>query len=160
MEIIKNPQHDEFLKLVPAVEKLYKESTKAQENKLLYQAMTEKFRTFQICIAKMFRHVEFTATEPDDKVLLALKFYQKKQGVLSPNAPVEFLNREERKQVKEGSNSFNEPLYKVLLAKYVHKSLKFGKINVGVSHQFKAFEDYMIPQDELNKNKESLMERA
>ncbi|MCU0471714.1 MAG: hypothetical protein MUF58_24355, partial [Arcicella sp.] len=93
-------------------------------------------------------------------VLLALKFYQKKQGVLNPNAPIEFLNREERKQVKDGSNSFNEPLYKVLLAKYVHKSLKSGKINVGVSHQFKAFEDYMIPQDEWNKNKDSLMERA
>lgn len=160
MEIIKNPQHNEFLKLVPAVEKLYKESTKAQENKLLYQAMTEKSRAFQIRIAEMLRHVEFTATEPDDKVLLALKFYQKKQGILNPNAPVEFLNREERKQIKEGSNSFNEPLYKVLLAKYVHKSLKSGKINVGVSQQFKPFEDYMIPQNEWNKNKESLMERA
>ncbi|MES2520962.1 MAG: Tn3 family transposase [Bacteroidota bacterium] len=160
MEIIKNPQHNEFLKLVPAVEKLYKESTKAQENKLLYQAMTEKSRAFQIRIAEMLRHVEFTATEPDDKVLLALKFYQKKQGILNPNAPVEFLNREERKQIKEGSNSFNEPLYKVLLAKYVHKSLKSGKINVGVSQQFKPFEDYMIPQDEWKKNKESLMERA
>jgi TnpA family transposase len=160
MEIIKNPQHNEFLKLVPAVEKLYKESTKAQENKLLYQAMTEKSRAFQIRIAEMLRHVEFTATEPDDKVLLAIKFYQKKQGVLNPNAPVEFLNKEERKQVKDGSNSFNEPLYKVLLAKYVHKSLKSGKINVGVSHQFKAFEDYMIPQNEWNKNKDSLMERA
>ncbi|MBC7407402.1 MAG: Tn3 family transposase [Arcicella sp.] len=160
MEIIKNPQHNEFLKLVPAVEKLYKESTKAQENKLLYQAMTEKSRAFQIRIAEMLRHVEFTATEPDDKVLLALKFYQKKQGILNLNAPIEFLNREERKQIKEGSNSFNEPLYKVLLAKYVHKSIKSGKINVGVSHQFKAFEDYMIPQDEWNKNKESLMERA
>ena len=160
MEIIKNPQHNEFLKLVPAVEKLYKESTKAQENKLLYQAMTEKSRAFQIRIAEMLRHVEFTATEPDDKVLLALKYYQKKQGILNPNAPVEFLNREERKQIKEGSNSFNEPLYKVLLAKYVHKSLKSGKINVGVSQQFKPFEDYMIPQDEWKKSKESLMERA
>ena len=160
MEIIKNPQHNEFLKLVPAVEKLYKESTKAQENKLLYQAMTEKSRAFQIRIAEMLRHVEFTATEPDDKVLLALKYYQKKQGILNPNAPVEFLNREERKQIKEGSNSFNEPLYKVLLAKYVHKSLKSCKINVGVSQQFKPFEDYMIPQDEWKKSKESLMERA
>ena len=160
MEIIKNPQHNEFLKLVPAVEKLYKESAKAQENKLLYQAMTEKSRAFQLRISEMLKYVEFTATEPDDKVLLALKFYQKKQGVLNANAPLEFLNREERKQIKEGSNGFNEPLYKVLLAKHVHKSLKSGKLNVSVSHQFKAFEDYMIPQDEWNKNKESLMERA
>jgi hypothetical protein len=160
MEIIKPPQHNEFLKLVPAVEKLHKESTKVQENKLLYQAMTEKSRAFQIRIAEMLRHVEFTATEPDDKVLLTLRFYQKNQGVLNLNAPVEFLNKEERKQVKDGSNSFNEPLYKVLLAKYIHKFLKSGKINVGASHQFKAFEDYMIPQNEWDKNQESLRERA
>jgi hypothetical protein len=73
---------------------------------------------------------------------------------------MEFLNKEEKERIKEGKNSFNEPLYKVLLAKYIHKSLKSGRINVQVSHQFKAFEDYMISQEDWSINRESLLERA
>jgi hypothetical protein len=77
IKIIKDPQHDEFLKLVPSVEKLYHESTKSLEKKLLYDAMVEKSRSFQNRVAEMLRHVEFTATQPDDKIMTALNFYQK-----------------------------------------------------------------------------------
>lgn len=160
IEIIKDPQHDEFLKIVPSVEKLYHESTKSLEKKLLYDAMAEKSRAFQNPVAEMLRHLEFTATQPDDKIMTALNFYQKKHGDLTPNAPMEFLNKEEKERIKEGKNSFNEPLYKILLAKYIHKSLKSGRMNVQVSHQFKAFEDYMISQEDWSINHESLLARA
>jgi len=160
LEIIKDPRHDEFLKLVPSVEKLYHESTKSLEKKLLYDAMIEKSRAFQNRVAEMLRHLEFTATQPDDKIINALNFYQKKRGDLTPNAPMDFLNKEEKERIKAGKNSFNEPLYKVLLAKYIHKSLKSGRINVQVSHQFKAFEDYMISEEDWSVNRENLLERA
>lgn len=160
IENIKNPQHDQFLKLVPAAENLYQQSVKSMDNKLLYQSMIEKSRAFQKRVSPMLRHVEFTAADPGDKVMNALKFYQKKQGDLTPNAPVEFLNKQERQQVQQANNGFNEPLYKVLLAKYINKSLKSGRIIVGTSHQFKAFEEYMIDQAEWINNRENLLDRA
>lgn len=160
IEIIKNPQHDAFLKLVPAVEKLYQQSVKSIDHKLLYQSMVEKSRAFQNRISEMLRHVEFTAAQRVDKVMNALNFYQKKQGDLTSNAPVDFLNKQELQQVQQASNGFNEPLYKVLLAKYINKSLKSGRIIVGVFHQFKAFEDYMIDETEWVNNRDNLLERA
>lgn len=159
IEIIKNPQHDEFLKLVPFAEKLHNESTKNIDNRFLYQAMIEKSRAFQNRVSEMLRHVEFTA-KPNDKIINALNFYQKKYGILTPNAPMEFLSKQEIEQIKQGKNGFNEPLYKILLAKYIHKSLKSGRINVSVSHQFKAFEDYMIDETEWTNNRENLLQRA
>lgn len=159
-DIIKNPQHDLFLSLIPAVEKLFKESTQAKENQLLYLAMTEKSRKLQLRTVEMLKHMEFSSHESDNKVFAALQHFQQKQGNLNAHAPTEFLNKEERKHLKNIENGFNEPLYKVLLAKHVQKSLKSGRINIHVSHQFKAFENYLIPSQEWDHNKESLMNRA
>jgi hypothetical protein len=78
IEIIKKPQHNEFLKLVPAAEKLYQQSVKSIDSNLLYQSMVEKSRAFQNRISEMLRHVEFMAAKPDDKVMDALNYYQKK----------------------------------------------------------------------------------
>lgn len=67
--------------------------------------MVEKSRAFQNRVAEMLRHVEFTATQPDDKIMTALKFYQKKRGDLTPNTPLEFLNKEEQERIKEGKTA-------------------------------------------------------
>lgn len=160
IENIKNPQHEHFLKLIPDAEKLYNQSVKKLESKLLYESISEKSRSFQTKVADMLRNLEFGAVMPENKVIKALSHYQKKQGNISATAPMDFLSKQEKENVQSPDTGFNDSLYKTLLAQHIHKSLKSGRINVAVSHQFKAFEDYMMDSKEWEENREYLMERA
>lgn len=83
MSLIKSGEIDQFLKLVPAVERLHGQSKKYLQGSFLHQALGEGSRTLMNRIADLLRHVEFAGQHPDNPVMQALAFYQQKGGHIS-----------------------------------------------------------------------------
>lgn len=133
MNLMKTDTLDGFLKLVPSVEKLHKQSIKQQQGAFLHQALGEQSRALMNRIADLLRHIEFRGQHPDNEVMKALAFYQQKAGNISQltktsDLPVDFLTRDERHSVLQPVVDL--ALYRVLLARYVMEELKGGRITV------------------------------
>lgn len=163
MSLMKTDTLDGFLKLVPSVEKLHKQSIKQQQGAFLHQALGEQSRALMNRIADLLRHIEFRGQHPDNEVMKALAFYQQKAGHISKltktsDLPVDFLTRDERHSVLQPVVDL--ALYRVLLARYVMEELKGGRITVRTSHTYKAFEDYLIDEHSWQTQKQTLLERA
>lgn len=163
MTLIKSGEIDAFLKLVPAVKRLHGQSKKHQQGSFFYQALSEGARTLMNRIADLLRHIEFNGQHPDNPVMQALAFYQKKSGQISTinkadDLPTDFLSREDRKAVMGESIDF--ALYRTLLARSVLNDLKGGRITVATSHTYQAFEDYLLDEIEWQGQKQTLLERA
>lgn len=163
MRLMKADTLDAFLKLVPSVEKLHKQSIKQQQGAFLHQALGEQSRALMNRIADLLRHIEFRGQHPNNGVMKALAFYQQKAGNISQltktsDLPVDFLTRDERHSVLQPVVDL--ALYRVLLARYVMEELKGGRITVRTSHTYKAFEDYLIDEQTWQTQKQTLLERA
>lgn len=163
MRLMKADTLDAFLKLVPSVEKLHKQSIKQKQGAFLHQALGEQSRALMNRIADLLRHIEFRGQHPNNQVMKALAFYQQKAGNIShltktSDLPVDFLTRDERHSVLQPVVDL--ALYRVLLARYVMEELKGGRITVRTSHTYKAFEDYLIDEQTWHTQKQTLLERA
>ncbi|GAB3220295.1 Tn3 family transposase [Spirosoma arcticum] len=163
MSLIKGGDIDQFLKLVPAVERLHGQSKKHLQGSFLHQALGEGSRTLMNRIADLLRHIEFAGQHSDNPAMQALAFYQQKGGHISNIAqaddlPVDFLSRDERKAVLGEETDF--ALYRTLLARSVLDDLKGGRITVATSHTYQAFEDYLIDEETWLNQKQTLLERA
>jgi TnpA family transposase len=163
MSLMKADTLDAFLKLVPSVERLHKQSVKHQQGAFLHQALGEQSRALMNRIADLLRHLEFRGQHPHNPVMKALAFYQQKAGNISQlnkptDLPVDFLTRDEQQAVLQPIVDL--ALYRVLLAQYVLVELKSGRITVRTSHTYKAFEDYLIDEQTWKTRQQTLLERA
>jgi hypothetical protein len=75
MELMKEKVPEEFLKLVPSVEKLRKQSLKHLDGGFLFQALGDQSRKLMNQIADLLRHLEFSAQHSSNQIMKALTFY-------------------------------------------------------------------------------------
>lgn len=90
----------------------------------------------------------------------AIRYYQRRGGDLERNAPVDFLLATERAAIFNVAGKFQVSLYKVLLFTHVAEGIKGGKINLLHSHKYRSLDDYLIPQDVWDLEREELLQEA
>lgn len=95
-------------------------------------------------------------------MLAALNFYQKHMGELrgGGQAPLEFLDMDERQRVFTATGKLRISLYKVFLFRKLQQGLRNGLINVLSSYEHRAFEEYLIPRRQWLTYRQTYLAKA
>lgn len=136
------------------------ESKRVSKNEDYYDVLEAKSIKLQNRASEIVKHLEFDEESSDEKLLAAIEYYRGKDGLLSSDAPLEFLQSHEQRVVFDQDDKLRISLYKVLLFEKIASSLKSGALNLQYSYKYRAFDDYLIPAEVWHEKKSELLARA
>ncbi len=148
---------EEFLKLLPVVKNLYLQTSHLRQDEGYFDHIEAGSQKMQAKVGDILRHLSFSSFPA---LQTAIDFYQKKDGNLTGNIPIDFLKPNERNAVIDKQGKVQVSLYKSLLARHLNKGLKNGTVYVNTSHEFKALDTYLVDAKTWNEQKLNLLERA
>ena len=135
------------------------ELSKSQQNNSYYDSLEERSLKLQNRVADIVRYTVFDQTCGNLLLFKALKYYQEKLGNIDKNAPMEFMSSEQRNVIFV-DNKFRVSLYKALLYIATANSIKSGVLNMVYSEKYRSLEDYLIPKELWDKNRDEYLQRA
>ena len=104
--------------------------------------------------SEITKHVAF---EGPEILMEAIQHFKERDGTVGKCPPMKFLNPEERNFIYDEQGKLRTSLYKVLLFIRMADAIKSGALNVAESFKYRSLDDYLIPQDEWQKNKNELL---
>lgn len=128
-------------------EQLEKTSKGVIEDKDYYNMLESKSRRLQLKISEILKAMVFDTKATDEKIFSAIMYYKDKDGNIDKNAPTDFLEEKDKKQLFDDNGTFRVSLYKVLLFINVADGIKSGTINLNYSYRHKSIEEYLISKD-------------
>jgi len=140
--------------------RLKRESEGTLKNSDFYDILERKSIKLQNRVSAIAKNVEFSEDSSCQSLLEALVYYKTKDGVIDANAPINFLEPEERKVVHNDEGKLRVSLYKALFFIKLADAIKAGILNVKHSYKYRSLSDYLIPKDAWEKNKEDYVRRA
>ncbi len=112
-------------------------------------------------LSPVLKAVSLRGNANTSALMAAIEHFRAKDGVISKNAPLGFLNPSERKAVKgETATGWRTSLYKSLLFVAVASAIKAGNLNMTGSYKWRPLDDYLIDRERWNRDKTALLERA
>ncbi len=139
---------------------LEKESSRIVKDDDYYDILESKSVKLQNRVSKIIKHVVFDKETSDTKFIEAIDYYKNKDGVISNDALLDFLDLDEQKVLNDETGKCRISLYKVLLFEKIAAAIKSGALNVKYSYKYRSFDDYLIPQNIWATQKNELLERA
>lgn len=98
--------------------------------------------------------------ETDASTLLdAIAYFKEKDGMIGANAPLEFLEPQERAAVTR-DGEFRRSLYKIFFFFHIAGAIKSGALNLEHSYKHQPLDDYLITKQRWQQEKETLLARA
>ncbi len=129
-----------------------------KDNHLDYVDLLEKQAIrLQNRIAPIVKIIEFQS-DKDSPLMQAIRFFQKKDGVITKNAPLDFLKETEKNSVL--SNGFRASLYKIYLFLYIAQAVKSGQLNLQESYKYRSLDGYLIDKGKWERMKAILIPQA
>ena len=89
----------------------------------------------------------------------AIIHFKEKNGAISKNAPLEFLEPQEYTAVNR-HGIFHPSLYKAFFFIHVAAAIKSGQLNLEHSYKYRPLDDYLISRERWRKDKKTLLDRA
>lgn len=120
-----------------------------------YTLLEDESLKLQNRVADIMRHLEFE--ENGTAIYKAIAHYQAKQGNISKNVPINFMNTKDQEQFPD-NDKFRKSLYKALLYFYAADALRAGIISLKPSYRYLSLENYLYPYDKWQRDKDSLLE--
>ena len=111
-------------------------------------------------VADIIRHTHFSENSSQPALLKALEYFQTHHNSLDKNAPIAFLEADERSALNASDGKFRVSLYKALLFIKTAKAIKSGALNLLYSEKYRSLDDYLIPKTDWEKHREKYLERA
>ncbi len=139
---------------------LGKESRQILKNEDYYNILESRSVKLQNRATAIVTHLDFDEETSIDKIVKAIDYYKRKDCVLGTGTPVDFLDADEQEVVFDEKGKIRISLYKVLLFKTIASAIKSGALNLRHSYKYRAFDDYMIPQDVWKARKKQLLQRT
>jgi TnpA family transposase len=93
-------------------------------------------------------------------LLDAIVHFHEKQGMINATAPSRFLSDQEQAMLFTSEGKFRISLYKCLLFIHVAQALKSGTLNLKHSYKYRSLDDYLIPVEKWQANKDGYLQRA
>ena len=112
-----------------------------------YNLLEARSLKLQNRVADLVKEVHFSGDE-HSAIMVALRYYQRKQGGVDQGAPFGFLDPQEQQHVLTATGKFRVSLYKALLFIKLAEAVKAGLLNVRHSYKYRALDDYLVPVDE------------
>jgi TnpA family transposase len=110
--------------------------------------------------SKIIPHIEFNDQSSNPQLLDAVRYYQQKNGKISPTAPTSFLTEEEVDKLYNEDNHFQISLYKALLITKTVEAIKSGVINLKHSYKYLTLQKYLIPKNDWDSHKATYLKEA
>ncbi len=125
-----------------------------------FQALESRSLRLQNRISPILRVVCFGSGERCADLMAAIVYFGDKDGAVAANAPMAFLDQEERDAVSPKGGAFRVSLYKVFLFQHVAGAIKAGNLNLEGSYKYRPLDDYLISRERWNTDKAQFLERA
>lgn len=111
-------------------------------------------------VAEIIQHIHFAKNSSPPAFLKALEYYQTHHSSLDKNAPVDFLEPDERSALNTSDGKFRVSLYKALLFIKTARAIKSGAVNLLYSEKYRSLDDYLIPKMDWENQREKYLERS
>ncbi|MEM6933622.1 MAG: Tn3 family transposase [Pseudomonadota bacterium] len=132
----------------------------AAERDPYFQALEHRSRRLQNRISPILRVVRFASGDRCPDLMAAIVDFREKDGAVTPNAPMAFLDPDERDAVLPKGGAFRVSLYKVFLFRHVAGAIKAGNLNLEGSYKYRPLDDYLISRDRWEADKAQFLKRA
>jgi len=113
----------------------------------------------QFRASPILKALVFDISTSDADLLAAINHFQETDGTVSKLAPLAFLPDKEQVLFLE-TEPFRTSLYKILLFREVAAAVRSGKLNLKHSYRYRAIQDYLIPSDQWNRERDHLLKMA
>lgn len=123
-----------------------------------YRALEAKSLKLQNRVSEIVKVLEIHGT--DESLMQAITHYKEKDGTIAQSAPVEFLDPDDLKALRDDDGKFRVSLYKALLFLRIADEVKAGSLNLKLSYKYRSLDDYLIPKDLWESNWEGYLERS
>lgn len=123
-----------------------------------YDLLEKRSIRLQNRVNGILQQIDFQGTTDD--LLQALQHYRNKQGMITANAPTDFLDSMEKQYLINKRGKFRVSLYKVLLASKVAEAIKSGVLSVATSYRYRSLTQYLIPEQEWKQNRSTYLKQA
>ncbi len=150
----------DFVKIQEQLNQLGAESKRIVKNTDFYDLLESKSLKLQNRVSEIVKHVQFDDQASNGNLLQSIEYYQKKDGNVGENPTMDFLDFKEQKILIPPDGKFRVSLYKVLLFLAIASGIRSGALNLKFSYKYRAFDDYLIPQDVWKSNKHNLLKKA
>lgn len=151
-----NQQNDEDRRRIEALESRL---AKSMDEEGFYTMMESLSRSLQRSVSGVLKSLVFNEKNSSTDLLEAIAYFKSTDGKITEKAPVQFLKPNEHKYITK-DEGFNISLYKYLLFLHCADGIKSGDLNLKYSYEFRSINDYLIPQQEWEKDREKLLRMA
>ena len=125
-----------------------------------HQILESRSVRLQNRVSPILKVLNFESDPGAVNIINAVQYFKRKDGIISSNPPLDFLDSEQRDAVEDDSGKIRPSLYKVFLFIHVANALKSGMLNLKDSYKYRPLSDYIISKDRWDKEKDSLLIRA
>lgn len=146
----------DFIKVVYDV-RADSQATLSEEG--LMNILEANSRRLQNRVSDIVKTVTFVPSDANCVIFRAIQTYQRTDGQVPNNSPLSFLTSKQKGHIKNESGKIRISLYKSLLFIHIANAVKSGALNVENSYKYRSLEDYLIPTETWNKNKEMLLKQ-
>ena len=158
--IIPNNFTDQYSNINEIILAINKQSKRIFKNEDYYKIVENESLKLQNRVSEIIKELNFDESTSDKKLMNAIKYYKKRDGILKNNSPVSHLNKEEKKIVVEDSGKLRTSLYKSILFQKIAHLIKSGALTLKDSYKYRAFDDYLLPKDIWEEKKEEFIEKT
>ncbi len=148
---------------IPAVERQLHKLTEVLNDEngddRYYEILEKRSVRLQNRVSPIVKSLDFDEGSGAASIVKAISYFKDKNGAISKNAPISFLNPTEQAAVTyEGG--FRPSLYKVFLFIRIADAIKSGQLNLPHSYKYRPLDDYLIDKQRWNDGKAELLARA
>lgn len=150
------PQRNTALEQLTAIKtQVEREASEAD----YYDVLAKRSRKLQNRLAEIVKLLTFSGDETSE-LMAAIGHYKAKDGVITPMAPLGFLEPQEQQAVLDEKGAIRAPLYKVLLFIKIAQAIKGGVLNLQHSYKYRSLDDYLIPKHDWETHRDVYLKRA
>jgi TnpA family transposase len=154
--IARSPQRNAALEQLTAIKtQVQRESEDAD----YYEVLAKQSRKLHNRLAEIVKLITFSGEETSE-LMTAIEHYKAKDGVITPMAPLGFLEPIEQQAVLDEKGAIRAPLYKVLLFIKIAQAIKGGVLNLQHSYKYRSLDDYLIPKHDWETHRDVYLKRA
>ncbi len=113
-------------------------------------------KSLQGKLSGVVKLIEFHEKSSNKNLITAIKYFKVSNNI-KQDAPIEFLDEDDKLVLYDSDGKIRVSLYKALLFIYISDGVKSGILNLKYSYKYKSFEKYLIQMDEFSKNKKELL---
>jgi len=141
VELINSELFFKFVNSKKTIERL-KKGGNIKKDDTYYKVLEEGSRSLQVRVSDIIRTIDFVCENPSLKN--ALEDFKLKNGNIGDKPMDSFLKKPEKDVLSRSPASTS--LYKVLLTQHLVNGIKSGQVNLMDSFNYKAYENYLIPE--------------